>query len=178
MMVQDREVRSLVQAVAHDYRSFSRGALGVLASEIAAIPHLRRLVCLFADKKKYPERPVILLSKEPTIYLLGWREGDGTGVHDHGLSEVGIKVIQGSITEDLFVTKPAEDRGRDVLLTFSRQLDAGALVTCPGNYIHRFTNVFPEVAATLHVYGPKSLSRMTSWEDETMKLRFKEYWHA
>ena len=173
----DHQVSSIVREIANDYRHFDRGALAVMATEIATIPHLRRLVSNFGNKKLHPKRPTILLCRQPTTYLLGWREGEGTGVHDHGQAEVGINVICGQITEDLYATVPEENNSRRVLLAFSRQLLAGQTITCPANYIHRFRNVFPEVCATLHVYGPK-LSKMSSWDDKVTSLKFVSHWEA
>jgi hypothetical protein len=153
--------------------------LAVMAQELGGLPAVRRLARGFEDRKLYKERPVVLLCKSPTIYLLGWREGEGTGIHDHGAAQVGIYVVQGRVVEDLYGTTQGSYPDLRVAMNFTRVLKQGDLVTCSKNYIHRVRNIFPELGVTLHVYGPK-LSYMSSWElnqDQTL-LKFKEYWSA
>lgn len=163
---------------AYKGRTVCRGVLTNLALEIGALPEVRRLVCEFSNHDKYPERPMLNLHDEhPSIYLLGWREGDFTPVHDHGACEVGIYVVQGVITEDVYACTPARGRSKRVLLSLSRNLRQGDLATCPQQYIHRIGNIFPEVAATLHVYGP-ALDSMNTYEPIGAFLRFKEHWEA
>lgn len=157
-----------------------RGLLSNLALQVGSLPEVRRLVCQFADKERYPERPMLTLCEgHPSVYLLGWREGDFTDIHDHGDCEVGVYVMQGIVTEDLYAAAKISPRSNSLrcLLTFSRQLSQGSLMTCPRHYIHRIGNIFPEVAATLHVYGP-SLDDMRLYDVKGDRLKFRERWHA
>lgn len=175
-------ISPIVRQVSAGYTSATvcRGLLSNLALQVGSLPEVRRLVCQFSDRAQYPERPMLTLCDgHPSVYLLGWREGDFTDIHDHGDCEVGVYVIQGIVTEDLYAAAKISPRSNSLrcLLTFSRQLAQGSLMTCPRNYIHRIGNIFPEVAATLHVYGP-SLDDMRLYDVRGDRLRFRERWHA
>lgn len=173
-------VSPIVRQVSAGYSpsTVCRGLLSNLALQVGSLPEVRRLVCQFADRAQYPERPMLTLCEgHPSVYLLGWREGDFTDIHDHGDCEVGVYVIQGIVTEDIYATTPTRGRNRNCVLGFSRQLQQGSLMTCPRNYIHRIGNIFPEVAATLHVYGP-ALDNMRLYDMQDSLLKFREHWHA
>jgi predicted metal-dependent enzyme (double-stranded beta helix superfamily) len=173
-------VAPVIAGVSAEYgrKAVCRSLLTALALEIGALPIIRRMVADFGDRKKYPERPMLtLFDRGPSVYLLGWREGDFTDVHDHGASEVGISVVQGVVTEDLYAALPADGMGnRQCVLSISRQLRQGDVATCTESYIHRVGNIFPETAATLHVYGP-ALDDMNLYDLRKGVLTFKEHWH-
>src|SRR5258708_23302143 len=162
----------------------ARGALAVLAQRVGSMPEVRRLVCKFEDRDLHPlgTKPYYTLHHDhPSIYLLGWREGEWTDVHDHGDAEVGIYVVEGQVTEDIFVTEPVArnwDKDRTNFLQFSRTLRQGDLATCPKKHVHSVGNIMPECAATLHVYGP-DLRDMRLYDSDEKKgiLRFKDTWH-
>ena len=156
-----QSVASISQQVLHTYREFQkkacerRGLLAALAQQIASFPIVRERVLDFSDREKYPSRPMITLHKgEPSVYLLGWRQGDFTDIHDHGDCEVGVYCMEGVVTEDIYIPLSVYGPKRQLALAMSRSLREGDLVTCPKQYIHRMGNLMPEVAATLHVYGP------------------------
>lgn len=173
-------LESIISAVASAYkdRMICRAYLSELAIEVGTLPHLRRTILEFGDRTKFPDRPMITLYDEgPSIYLLGWREGDITAIHDHGASEVGVFVIAGRVTEDIYVcSRPDQGGNRDCLQVMSRQVAPGDLITCPQRYVHTMGNLYPEIAATLHVYGPV-LDDMCLFEASNDKLMFKEHWH-
>lgn len=173
-----RVINPLIRQIHDAYHGVSgRNELAALAIEIGNLPVIRRMVCGFDNRRVYPHRPMITLHEgHPSIYLLGWREGDATDIHDHGPCEVGIYCIQGVVTEDLYATLPTGTKDRQPLLAFSRSIRAGDLATCPEQYIHAFRNIHPETAATLHVYGP-SLEDMNLYEMKNGLLKFKEHWH-
>lgn len=173
-------ISPIVRQVSAGYSATTvcRGLLSNLALQVGSLPEVRRLVCQFSDKAQYPERPMLTLCEgHPSVYLLGWREGDFTDIHDHGDCEVGVYVIQGIVTEDIYATTALRKQNRRCILSFSRQLQQGSLMTCPRHYIHRIGNIFPEVAATLHVYGP-ALDDMRLYDMKGSKLAFREHWHA
>src|SRR5258708_39444696 len=175
----ERIVSPVISSIAAGYKgkTICRSLLSNMALEIGALPEVRRLVCSFSNISKYPERPMLTLhSDHPAVYLLGWREGDFTDIHEHRECEVGMYVVQGVVTEDIYASTPLDGKSRHCLLNFSRQLPQGDLATCPKHYVHRVGNIFPEVAATLHVYGP-TLADMNLYEAEGEVLRFKDHWH-
>lgn len=163
-------LNAVSQQVIHTYRAFQnkscerRGLLAALAQQIAAFPNVRDMTADFNDRKKYPGRPMLTLHKgEPSVYLLGWRQGDFTDIHDHGESEVGLYVLEGVVTEDIYVPGQSAGKKRNLSLAMSRFAREGDMITCPKQYIHRMGNLLPECAATLHVYGPV-LSEMNLYE--------------
>lgn len=173
-------VASVIKGIAAAYkgRTHIRGALSTMALEIGLLPEVRRMVCHFADKRKYPTRPMLSLHDDhPSVYLLGWREGDWTDVHDHGQCEVGIYVMQGVVTEDVFACTHGGNRNKCISLSLSRNLPQGSVATCPRNYVHAVGNIFPELAATLHCYGPE-LDDMNIYTTNGAVLEWKEHWHA
>lgn len=170
-----RLVETIVEC--YDGKFGNRGMLANIALEVGALPAVRRLVNSFDDRGKYPDRPMITIREDhPAIYLLGWREGDWTEPHDHGNSEVAVHVVQGIVTEDLYVTANTAEKDREILMEWSRDAMEGQIITCPPvRYIHKVGNVRPETAATLHVYGPV-LNDMTLYQREGNWLRFVEHW--
>lgn len=152
----EEELMELLKAhYSKERTAVCRGLVTTLAMQIGAMPQVRRMVAQFNNRDLYPTRPMItLVEGKPSIYLLGWREGDFTEIHDHGACEVGVYCIQGTVVEDVYASVPIDNGNRAVLLEMSRFLSAGQIVSCPKTYMHRIGNVFPEVAATLHVYGP------------------------
>lgn len=164
---------------AYEGKAISRAFITSLARELGTLPEIARLVREFGDTKKYPTRPMITLREtHPSIYLLGWREGDFTDIHDHGDCEVGIYVIQGRVTEDVFTCGTAVGDEQPCLGALSRQVAQGDCMTCLTKYIHRMGNIFPEVAATLHVYGPALEEMCLFGTTQKGDLEFKEFWHA
>lgn len=154
-------LKAVSQQVGHTFRQFApkeverRGLLAAISQQIAALPQVREMICNFSDRKLYPNRPMVTLhAGNPSVYLLGWRQGEFTDIHDHGPSEVGLYVMEGVVTEDLYVPSGPSGKERTLNFAMSRFLRTGDMATCPSQYIHRMGNLLPEVAATLHVYGP------------------------
>jgi predicted metal-dependent enzyme (double-stranded beta helix superfamily) len=154
-----------------------RQKLAGIAQQIGAFPEIRRMVDDFTDRAKYKDRPQITLNDtDPSIYLLGWREGEFTKVHNHDGAEVAIVVLQGVITEDVFSTTPAEDQCLNICGSFTRIVPTGGWILCPCTYMHRMGNEMPELAVTLHVYGP-TLPGMKVYDQHEGKLIRVDHWH-
>lgn len=164
---------------AYEGKAICRALITTLARELGTLPEVTRMVREFGDYKQYPTRPMITLRESnPAIYLLGWREGDFTDVHDHGDCEVGIYVVQGVVTEDIYTCAGRKrETNRRLIATMSRELSEGQCTTCLQTYVHRMGNIFPEVAATLHVYGPTLEDMCLYDQGANGQLYFKEHWH-
>ncbi|MFF1924865.1 cysteine dioxygenase [Streptomyces sp. NPDC058221] len=82
-----------------------------------------------------------LLSR-PTydVWLLSWIPGQGSGLHDHGLSSGVLTVLDGELTE-------RTDRGK-------RTLGPGAQRIFAPGYVHEVVNDSLEPAVSLHIYYP------------------------
>lgn len=180
MTILEASVEPVIKAIHAAYagHKVERARLTGIAVAVGLLPEVRRMVCQFNDRQLYPERPMITLHEAcPSIYLLGWREGDWTDIHDHGECQVGLHVVQGMVTEDLYAASSVpSSKDLDVMLAFSRHLRQGDTVTCPRKYIHRIGNMFPEVAATVHVYGP-TLNDMNLFKLDGARLQFDCHWH-
>jgi quercetin dioxygenase-like cupin family protein len=74
------------------------------------------------------------------VWLLSWVPGQGSGLHDHGLSCGVLTVLDGELTE-------RTDRGK-------RTLGSGAQRVFAPGYVHEVVNDSLEPAVSLHVYYP------------------------
>ncbi|MDQ0984858.1 cysteine dioxygenase family protein [Streptomyces sp. V2I9] len=74
------------------------------------------------------------------VWLLSWVPGQGSGLHDHGLSAGVLTVLEGELTE-------RTERG-------ARSLTAGAQRAFAPGYVHEVVNDSLEPAVSLHIYYP------------------------
>jgi quercetin dioxygenase-like cupin family protein len=74
------------------------------------------------------------------VWLLSWVPGQGSGLHDHGLSCGVLTVLDGELTERT---------GRS-----SRSLAPGAQRVFAPGYVHEVVNDSLEPALSLHIYYP------------------------
>ncbi|MET7366002.1 cysteine dioxygenase family protein [Streptomyces sp. NPDC005566] len=74
------------------------------------------------------------------VWLLSWVPGQGSGLHDHGLSSGVLTVLEGELTE-------RTERG-------TRTLGAGAQRVFAPGYVHEVVNDSLEPAVSLHIYYP------------------------
>lgn len=74
------------------------------------------------------------------VWLLSWVPGQGSGLHDHGLSSGVLTVLDGELTE-------RTDRGQ-------RTLGSGAQRVFAPGYVHEVVNDSLEPAVSLHIYYP------------------------
>lgn len=85
------------------------------------------------------------------LLVLTWTPSQGSVAHDHSGSLCGLKVVQGSLTEQLF--EDGAD-GRVRKSTASR-LGPGQITIDPGVVVHSLGNATPdENLVTVHVYSP------------------------
>jgi len=107
------------------------------------------------------------------VWLISWTESQGTELHDHGGSAGAFTVVEGTLTESVWVGSAAEGRLRDL----SR--GAGETVTFSEHYVHDVRNTARPVAVSVHAYSPPlslmsfydivdgGLERLaTSWTDD------------
>ena len=74
------------------------------------------------------------------VWLLSWVPGQGSGLHDHGLSSGVLTVLDGELTERTERT--------------SRSLAAGSQRVFAPGYVHEVINDSLEPAVRLHIYYP------------------------
>lgn len=120
--------------------------------------NLHEITWFFEDREAYPERPMILLSPPgaPSVWLLGWRKGEWTPIHDHVASEAAITVLSREVTERVYwpQTKQAQFPETGPEHEIDRELHEGSTVTVPTPYVHAVGNTQDAMAVTLHAYWP------------------------
>lgn len=137
----------------------------------------------FASKEKFPERPTIHLGGGegiPDVWLLGWREGDKTSLHDHYTSEAAIRVLQGEFKEHVYLTEifKLDDSQKQLgapVRMISREMREGSTMTIPTPYIHVIHNDDPHPDISLHAYWPH-LDIMTYYEAGNGQIRSIGQW--
>lgn len=86
------------------------------------------------------------------VWVLCWRNGQRSPIHDHRGSSCGVRVLQGTMTETLFTFAP----NGHIKPLFSRDLGPGGVVGSEDADIHQVSNLQAGDAGlvTLHVYSP------------------------
>ena len=85
------------------------------------------------------------------LLVLTWTPSQGSVAHDHSGSLCGLKVVQGSLEEQLFEDLPD---GR-VCRTATNRVSVGQVIVDPGLIVHSLANsASDEVLVTVHVYSP------------------------
>lgn len=141
----------------------------------------------FDSRSQYPDRPMIQLSglteNEPSVWLLGWRAGEQTPIHDHADSEVGIHVFEGSVTEHIYVPSkfPLGEGEETDFRKVSRELMEGSTVRITSPYVHLFTKTCIGTecvhATTIHCYWPRLLAmNLFNVDEEKQRITYKGTW--
>lgn len=93
-------------------------------------------------------------------WLLCWRNGQRSPIHDHTGSACVVRVLRGTLTETVFELAP----NGHVKAAFSRDFAEGSLLGSEDSDIHQVSNLQPGSAdlVTLHVYAPP-LTRMGTY---------------
>jgi quercetin dioxygenase-like cupin family protein len=77
------------------------------------------------------------------VWLLGWAQGQGVDLHDHGGANAAFVVLEGELTE-----LTLHDTGIDTV-----RLRAGAVGTVPAGAVHDVVNRTVAPATSIHVYA-------------------------
>ena len=107
-------------------------------------------------------------------WLLCWKNGQRSPIHDHSGSACVVRVLRGTLTETLFELAP----NGHVKATFSRDFAQGSLIGSEDTDIHQVSNLQAEDAdlVTLHVYTPP-LNRMKTYSLYDMSRGY-DVWDA
>jgi uncharacterized NAD(P)/FAD-binding protein YdhS len=99
----------------------------------------------------YARRAVVRREKYELL-VLTWMPGQGSVAHDHSGSLCGLKVVQGSLTEQLYESGP----DGQVRPAAACQLSAGETTVDPGGVVHSLANsaASGQMLVTLHLYSP------------------------
>jgi len=93
-------------------------------------------------------------------WVLCWKNGQRSPIHDHSGSTCVVRVLRGTLTETLFEMAP----NGHVKASFSRDIAEGSVIGSEDADIHQVSNLQADDAdlVTLHVYTPP-LTRMNTF---------------
>lgn len=89
------------------------------------------------------------------VWVMCWKNGQRSPIHDHGSSSCALRVLRGTLTETLFAFAP----NGHVKATGSRELGTGELCGTQEADLHQISNLQAGDAdlITFHVYSPPLL---------------------
>jgi cysteine dioxygenase len=92
-------------------------------------------------------------------WVLCWKNGQRSPIHDHSGSACVVRVLRGTLTETLFEFAP----NGHVKASFSRDFAEGSLFASEDTDLHQVSNLQADNAdlVTLHVYAPPLLAMNT-----------------
>jgi cysteine dioxygenase len=98
------------------------------------------------------KRNLVRAASNYHAWLLCWKNGQRSPIHNHSGSACVVRVLRGTLTETLFELAP----NGHVKATFSRDFSQGSLVGSEDTDIHQVSNLQAGNAelVTLHVYTP------------------------
>jgi cysteine dioxygenase len=93
------------------------------------------------------------------VWVLCWKNGQRSPIHNHAGSSCAVRVLRGTLTETLFEFAP----NGHVKATFSRDAMAGSVTGSEDADMHQVSNLQAGTAdlVTLHVYSPPLLRMET-----------------
>ncbi|HXG09728.1 MAG TPA: molybdopterin-dependent oxidoreductase [Gemmataceae bacterium] len=106
------------------------------------------------------------------VWVMCWKNGQRSPIHDHAASNCGVRVLRGTATETIFAFAP----NGLVKAVRSRDLPAGQVCATHDADLHQISNLQADGAdlVTLHVYSPPLL-RMGTYS-LTDPLRGEDVW--
>lgn len=116
----------------------------------------------------------ILLRESPHyhVWVMCWKNGQRSPIHDHAASCCALRVLRGTATDTQFAFAP---HGH-VKAVGSRELAAGSVCATQDSDLHQISNLQDGTAelVTLHVYAPP-LSRMNTYSITDLR-RGEDVW--
>jgi cysteine dioxygenase len=107
------------------------------------------------------------------VWVLCWKNGQRSPIHNHSGSACVVRVLRGTLTETIFELAP----NGHVKASFSRDIAEGSLIGSEDTDIHQASNLQAGDAdlVTLHVYTPP-LTRMKTFSMYDLS-RGHEVWY-
>jgi cysteine dioxygenase len=105
------------------------------------------------------QRNLVRAGERYHAWVLCWRNGQRSPIHDHRGSNCVVRVLRGVLTETKFEFAP----NGHVKACFSHDLEPGSLLASSDTDLHQVSNLQPGTAdlVTLHVYSPPLLTMGT-----------------
>jgi cysteine dioxygenase len=130
-----------------------RAPLEQLKAELAGLAvDLEEVAAHVRFSERTYRRNLVRASDWYNLWVLCWRNGQRSPIHDHRGSSCGLRVLDGMMTETLFEFAP----NGHVKPLFSRDLPPGSVVGSEDTDLHQVSNLQAGDAhlVTLHVYSP------------------------
>jgi cysteine dioxygenase len=130
-----------------------RAALDRLQAELADLDiGLEELAAHVRYADRTYRRNLVCGSDWYNLWVLCWRNGQRSPIHDHRGSSCAVRVLEGMMTETLFEFAP----NGHVKALFSRDLPPGSVVGSADTDLHQVSNLQADDAdlVTLHIYSP------------------------
>lgn len=133
----------------------------LMASFDASLGEWRRYAH-YHPNRKYTRNLIATDGKNFTLMLLCWNPCMGSPVHNHAESECFMRVVDGQVLESQYET-PTENSTDDGSIALVQPLQlrckavhvAGCVAYINDSVgLHKIENIFPDRAATLHLYIP------------------------
>jgi cysteine dioxygenase len=123
--------------------------------------------CVHFNDRAY-QRNLIHFAEHYEVLVLCWRSGQHSPIHDHGESTCCVLVVEGVATEATFQARS----GKGLVVTHSRDLEAGHVMVSRGGDIHQVSNEEPHGVdlVSLHVYSPRLRHNRTFRIDGTERV--------
>jgi cysteine dioxygenase len=120
------------------------------------------------------QRNLVRAAPNYHAWVLCWKNGQRSPIHDHSGSACVVRVLRGTLTETLFEMAP----NGHVKASFSRDMAEGSLIGSEDADIHQVSNLQADDAdlVTLHVYTPP-LTRMNTFSMYD-RSRGHEVWYS
>lgn len=122
------------------------------------------------------QRNLVHSGESYNLWVMCWKNGQRSPVHDHAASVCAVRVLRGTLTESRY--KFAANGA--VVATGSRELSEGSVCAAQDNYLHQIANFQAgnRDLVTLHIYSPPlvrmstfSLTEVTRGEDVWLEER-------
>ena len=122
-----------------------------LLASLRFVPEEFKDVALFHDK--HYQRNHISGSDWYDLFLMCWKPGQSSAIHDHAGSSCALKIVSGTATETGYaLSKPDSPL---VIEGAKRRYFSGSLCLAQDGEIHRISNDSPnENLMTIHIYSP------------------------
>jgi cysteine dioxygenase len=125
----------------------------------------------FSDRNY--QRNLLRAGENYHAWVLCWKNGQRSPIHDHAGSSCVVRVLRGTLTETIFEFAP----NGHVKASFSRDAAEGSILASEDSDMHQISNLQADDAdlVTLHVYAPPLLAMNTyTLQDRTRGVEIWE----
>jgi cysteine dioxygenase len=133
-----------------------RPSLAELAARLAQLDLSGdRLERFFFFSDSHYQRNLVKAASNYHVWVMCWKAGQRSPIHDHGASICAVRVLHGTAT----VTHFAWSASGDVLATHSEEVAVGGIMGTQDGDLHQVSNLqgAGKELITLHVYTPPLL---------------------